>query len=85
MDNRIWQEIPTRQGASEVAARVINVPQGPYFLVEQGKETDFLQHFYTMTHVPLDEFQMKLGYATYAIDITSGLPLRVAYHYDTSD
>lgn len=80
-----WIELKTKFGESIVSCRVEEIPQGPYILVEQGKERDFVKYFYTMNHTFVQEFTMKYGYATYAINLATGLPIKVAYIYDTSD
>lgn len=80
-----WIELKTKIGQSVVSCRLESLPSGPYFLVEQHKEIFFLRDFLTMRHEPLKDFTMKLGYATYAIDIASGMPTKIAYIYDTSD
>lgn len=82
---KTWEEIKTQTGKSENASWLVEMPRGPYFLVPQHEEEKFLKSFYTMIHEALPELQVKLGYATYAIDIATGMPMKVAYYYDTSD
>lgn len=80
-----WKEIETKPGVAEKIAILNETPRGPYFLIPQHEEQSFLKNFYSMSHVSIPTLEVKFGHATYAIDMITGMPIKVAYYYDTSD
>ena len=81
-----WISLVTPPGKPEVKARMEELPDGPYFLIPQHQEEKFMRNFLSWPNLdPKKEFVMHLGYATCAIDMYTGLPEKVAYHYCTSN
>lgn len=83
-----WIHIPTPSGKPETKARLEILPPGPYVHIPQHKMDEFEK---TFAVYPIDdkmvskEFETRFGCTTYAVELPSGNPMRVAYHWDTSD
>lgn len=68
----------------EIRDELDHRPPGPYILIGQHQEAEFLQNFATMTAYEVSkEFKLEWGKATYAIGFDG--PIKVGYYYDTSD
>lgn len=82
-----WIQIKTLPGRAENAARIKDLPKGPFFVVPQHKMDDFLRSPFTYSGEckKLKEFLVEYGAATFAVGEDLHTPILVGYHYDTSD
>lgn len=68
----------------EIRGQSHHIPPGPYILIDQHRESEFLQNFATMTGYEVSkDFKLSWGKATYAVGFNG--PIKVGYWYDTSD
>lgn len=79
-----WVEEQLAPGVAAIKGRLDPMPIGPYTLVSQFDEEEFLKNFGSMVLDWSDEFKTRRGYITFTVGF-DGLPYKVAYYYDTSD
>lgn len=78
-----WIEYNTGS-SQEQKGELDSRPPGPYILVDQDQEHEFIKHFSTMTNYKVsNEFRLEWGKVTFAIGFDG--PIKVGYYYDTSD
>lgn len=87
MKNQKWislDHLKRRPGAPETAARLVDLPPGPYLLVPQGNVETFEKCPTMVMFDKVSEFEVRWGHATFALG-PDYMPVLVGYHYDTSD
>jgi hypothetical protein len=82
MNEPKWIQVPVR--GSAIAARMAAPPPGPYFLVPQSQANQFEMNPTKFDVKKVDVFTLEWGYVTYAL-AHDYMPMKVGYHYDTSD